>query len=71
MNRIRGLMKQRGFTQEGLASATGMTQPAVSRLINNITNPRLRTAQRVAGALQASVEYVWPYEGHPQGGRDA
>jgi lambda repressor-like predicted transcriptional regulator len=59
-DRVRGLLKDRSMTQEDLAVAVGISQPAVANLLNRNCRPQKRTVARIAEALQVEPELLWP-----------
>ena len=59
-NRVRALMAEKGITQENLATAAGIGQPAVSNILNRNCRPQRRTIARFADALGVSAEDLWP-----------
>lgn len=57
--RVKTLREQRRWRQEELAKATGMTQPAISRIESGeVTQPRLSVLHRLAKALDVTVDYL-------------
>lgn len=55
------LIEQRrrlGLTQQQLAQASNLTQPAIARLESKSSTPQLNTLLRVADALGCSLELV-------------
>jgi lambda repressor-like predicted transcriptional regulator len=59
-DRVRALMKEKNVTQETLAESAGITQPAVSNILNRRCRPQRRTVARFAEALGVSVVELWP-----------
>lgn len=59
-DRVRQLMQQQGITQEQLARETGITQPAVSNILNRAARPQRRTVMRFATALGVAPSDLWP-----------
>lgn len=53
-------MKERGLTQEKLAALTGVSQPAISNILNRQSRPQQRTIIRFAEALDIAPEQLWP-----------
>ncbi|WP_440068792.1 helix-turn-helix domain-containing protein [Streptosporangium sp. OZ121] len=53
---VRGMREERGWSQNELARAAGMTQSAVARFEAGGTVPTLPVLERLAGALDADVE---------------
>ncbi len=58
--RLRGMMEQRGLTQQALAERLGIGQPAVSNLLKRQCRPQRRTVSRLAEVLQVSPNELWP-----------
>lgn len=58
--RVRKLMKLNGVTQEQLANETGITQPAISNVLNRKARPQRRTVVKFAAALHVDPEELWP-----------
>lgn len=54
------LMAARGMSQEMLAQETGVSQPAISNMLNRNCRPQRRTILRLAEAFNVSPEEVWP-----------
>ena len=59
-DRLRGQMEKRGMTQEDLAAATGVRQPAISNMLKRRCRPQRRTITRFAEALGIEPEELWP-----------
>lgn len=59
-DKVRELMSEREISQQQLADAIGVTQPAVSLLLNRECRPQRRTVQRIAKALDVDVSEIWP-----------
>lgn len=59
-NKVRELMESKGMTQEELAERTGVSQPAISNILNRRCRPQQRTVLRFAEALEVSPEVLWP-----------
>ncbi len=60
--RVRGLMREKSLSQEQLARAAGITQPAVSNILNRNCRPQRRTVARFAAALGVEPDELWPLE---------
>lgn len=58
--RLRKAMETQGITQEQLAARTGVGQPAISNMLNRQCRPQQRTVLRLAEALNAVPEELWP-----------
>ena len=52
------LRKAKGLTQRELAQAANLAQPAIARLENKTSNPRLDTLLNVAAALGCDLSIV-------------
>lgn len=65
-NRLRDIRTQRGKTQQGLAAEAGCAVSYVQRLEYGQSSPTLHMAQRIAKALGATVEEIWPPAGDAQ-----
>jgi predicted XRE-type DNA-binding protein len=57
---LRGVMEQRGLTQQALAERLGIGQPAVSNLLKRQSRPQRRTVSRLAEVLNVSPRELWP-----------
>ena len=62
MNRVREARLKRGLTQDELAVLAKVSQKKIS-LIENDQNPSfsLAVAQRIAKALNQTLDYLWPF----------
>ncbi len=58
--RLRMAMEAQGITQEQLAERTGVGQPAISNMLNRQCRPQRRTVLRLAEALSAAPQELWP-----------
>jgi plasmid maintenance system antidote protein VapI len=58
--RVRTILHQRNLTQEQLAAALDIGQPAVSMLLSRQARPQRRTVERVARALGVPPGDLWP-----------
>lgn len=61
-DRVASAMQKRGMTQDELASAIGVGQPAVSMMLARKSRPQKRTISRIAEALGVSISELWPFE---------
>lgn len=61
-HRLRMVMQNRGITQVELSIRTGITQPSISAYMNGIKCPSFYTVDRIAKALDCSVD-VFRYFG--------
>jgi predicted XRE-type DNA-binding protein len=59
-DRLAALLEAKDMTQEELAEAIGVGQPAVSMMLNRSCRPQRRTVEKIANALKVSPEDVWP-----------
>jgi len=59
-DKVKVALVDRGMTQQQLADAIGVGQPAVSMMLNREARPQLRTVKKIAEALQLSHEDLWP-----------
>ncbi len=58
--RVKAILHRRNMTQEQLATALGIGQPAISMLLARKARPQRRTVERVAGALGVEPGELWP-----------
>lgn len=58
--RLKALLDERGMTQESLAHAIGVQQPAISMMLSRQCHPQRRTIQKIAKALGIDEEQLWP-----------
>ena len=58
--RVRKLMREKNVTQEQLAAAAGISQPAVSNILTRHCRPQRRTVMRFAEALGTTPQDLWP-----------
>ena len=59
--RLKQLRERRGFTQNGLAKASGVAQPVIQRLeagTRDVEHLSVGVARRLARALGVSVDYL-------------
>jgi len=61
-NRLKDAMDKRGLTQEQLAAATGVSQPAISNMVNRNCRPQRRTISKLAAALDVDPSELWPQQ---------
>lgn len=61
MTPLKRLLFERQLTNRWLAERTGMTETAVSLIVNGKRVPSLENALRIARALGVSVEELWGY----------
>jgi transcriptional regulator with XRE-family HTH domain len=55
---LRRMMSARFLTQDELATAAGVTQPLISKLLNGKISPSATDLANIAGALNVSSEYL-------------
>lgn len=55
---IRALRKERGVSQEELATAIGMKHPRISELERNLGNPTLATLTKIADFFGVSEAFL-------------
>ncbi len=55
--RVRQSRIQRGLSQEALGEVAGMYQSTIARIERGLRNPRMKTIQRLATALDVSP--IW------------
>lgn len=58
--RVKAIMDERGWTQEKLAAETGVSQPAISNILNRECRPQQRTVSRFAEAFGVDPGDLWP-----------
>ncbi len=69
VDRLRSLMNTKGITQEQLAAAANISQPAVSNILARRCRPQKRTVERFAGILGVDPTQLWPqYNWEPSQG---
>ncbi len=61
-NRIKELRKAKGYRQEDLAAAVGVTRQTIIAVENNKYNPTLELAMRLARCLETTVEELFSLE---------
>ena len=61
-NRIKQLRKAKGYRQEDLAAALGVSRQTIIAIENNKYNPSLELAMRLARYLQTTVENLFDLE---------
>ncbi|MDH4419969.1 helix-turn-helix transcriptional regulator [Bacillus cereus] len=59
MNNINNLRKEKGITQEDLASKVGITRAYLSNLENGKHKPSLNVALKIANILESTVEKIF------------
>lgn len=62
-NRIKELRKSRGYRQEDLAAALGVSRQTIIAIENDKYNPTLELAMKLARYLQTTVEELFTLEG--------
>ena len=61
-NRIKELRKSKGYRQEDLAAALGVSRQTIIAVENNKYNPTLELAMKLARHLQTTVEELFQLE---------
>ena len=61
-NRIEEKRKERGMTQQALASAVGVSRQTIISLENGKYSPSIELAFRLARLFEASIEELFIYE---------
>ena len=61
-NNIRELRKAKGYRQEDLAAALGVSRQTIIAIENNKYNPSLELAIKLARCLQTTVEQLFILE---------
>ena len=61
-NRIKELRKAKGYRQEDLAAALGVSRQTIIAVENNKYNPTLELAMTLARHLQTTVEELFQLE---------
>jgi len=51
VDRIRGLLKEKGKTSKSLSEEIGLKEPSLSRILNGKTEPRIDTLEKIAAGL--------------------
>jgi putative transcriptional regulator len=60
--RLKTVLEESGIKQSWLAEKANVTTSALSVIVNGKSLPNLRTAQKIARALNTTVDYLWPLE---------
>ncbi len=63
-DRIRQTMKSKEITQEQLAEKAGVSQPAISNILNRQCRPQRKTIERLSAALDVAPAVLWPSFGN-------
>lgn len=58
--RVQDAMAEKGMTQDELAKIVGVSQPAISNMLNRKCRPQRRTVSRIAEALGKKPVDLWP-----------
>lgn len=64
-NKIKELRKEKGYRQEDLASALGVSRQTIIAIENNKYDPTLALAMKLARHLHTTVEQLFIWEGEP------
>lgn len=62
-NQIKVLRKSKGYRQEDLAAAVGVSRQTIIAIENNKYNPTLELAMKLARCLGTTVEELFQLEG--------
>lgn len=65
INRIKELRRAKGYRQEDLAAALGVSRQTIIAIENNKYNPSLELAMKLARYLQTTVEELFQWEDEP------
>lgn len=63
INNIKQLRKAKGYRQEDLAKAVGVSRQTIIAIENNKYNPTLELAMKLARYLETTVEELFILEG--------
>lgn len=58
--RLRGVMEEKGVTQQTLADRVGVGQPAIAMMLARQCRPQQRTVVKLAQALGVDRSELWP-----------
>ena len=61
-NRIKALRKSKGYRQEDLAAALGVSRQTIIAIENDKYNPTLELAMKLASYLETTVEELFQLE---------
>jgi transcriptional regulator with XRE-family HTH domain len=61
-HRIKEILKEKGLTVVTLAKNIGITQPNMSNIINEKTNPSIETLEKIATALNVAIAELFQHE---------
>lgn len=59
-DRLRDVLDKKGWTQQELASRSGVGQPAISMMLSRNCRPQKRTIRKLAEALGVPEMDLWP-----------
>ena len=62
-NSVKELRKEKGYRQEDLATAVGVSRQTIIAIENNKYNPTLELAMKLARYLETTVEQLFTLEG--------
>lgn len=65
-SRLRVMRAERGWTQEQLAAAIGVSRQAINALETERHDPSLDLAYKIAAAFEVAVEQVFPNPHDPR-----
>ncbi|WAH38635.1 helix-turn-helix transcriptional regulator [Alicyclobacillus dauci] len=60
--RLKKILEDNGIKQEWLANKAGLNSNTLSRVVTGRHLPTLRVAQKIARALNTTVDELWPLE---------
>jgi putative transcriptional regulator len=60
--RLKQLLDDNGIKQSWLAAKANVSTSTLNTIVNGKNLPTLRIAQKIARALDTTVDYLWPLE---------
>lgn len=66
MNRIRDFSKQNNIKISQVIKQANISKSFLYDIMNNKSDPTLKNARKIASALQATVDEIFPYETEDQ-----
>ncbi|WP_368780753.1 helix-turn-helix transcriptional regulator [Alicyclobacillus fastidiosus] len=61
-SKLRHILDKNGIKQNWLAEQAGVNVNTLNKIVNGKALPNLRTAQKIARALNTSIDDLWPLE---------
>lgn len=55
---MKDIMRQRGYTQQWLATQTDIPDATISRYLSGVHNPKIEYVARMAAAMDVSIDYL-------------